>query len=564
MIPNPISLNTRYRRIAFLILLIIVGYLLRLHLMWGEDYNWDEWLHINIASGASIAKVLEYSRYETHPPLGHLIRHFWMMMGEGTLYQRHLATVFGLSCIPVIYLLGKEIAGRTTGMISAIIFTFAHHAILLSAVVRNYSMASFFALLAMLFLFHYLRKYKLRYLLLFGTFAAFSCLTLYLSALLFFTLTVSIMGALALSKNYRQAVSIGAISLIAVLPTLICYFDQYPYFAPYVERSHILSDAFAEHIGLIQQTLSRLLFSFLIIPNALMSPEGSYPERSFWIQSLAITAMLICIIIPLHQRFGIGRLRSSVHYFSAHILLISSLLLIPLITSLMMLHGDMWLTSSRRLSLLSLPFIVLYAITFAGIQWRLRWILLLIPLLSGLLVNISHQEFIFKTHSIEQIKKLSIKNALQSNNFIAIASSNTAFTLAQPQENFYEIFKKWNIGKSVHHLRAEAFMPYQSSRVYFGVFTVTTINDRLQQQKNLRNLLLQQKNERPWVVMAMSQWDINFAEVIASIYNCEQVMQQGRILLDAQDDSGNSQIVMFALPYESLSHYVEQDFKCHK
>jgi hypothetical protein len=63
---------------AWLLLLIIVAFYIR---VCGADIyhpNFDEMMHIDIAEGNTLGEVLRFSLHEAHPPLGHILLHTWL------------------------------------------------------------------------------------------------------------------------------------------------------------------------------------------------------------------------------------------------------------------------------------------------------------------------------------------------------------------------------------------------------------------------------------------------------------------------------------------------------
>jgi mannosyltransferase len=60
-------------------------------------------------------------RIDQHPPLYYLLLHLWMRLGDGEAVVRALSALCSALTIPVIYLLGRRLAGRGVGLLAALI-----------------------------------------------------------------------------------------------------------------------------------------------------------------------------------------------------------------------------------------------------------------------------------------------------------------------------------------------------------------------------------------------------------------------------------------------------------
>ncbi len=77
---------------------------------------------------------------DTNMMLFHLILHYWMRLGENELVLRILSTVFACATIPFIYLIGKKLFSKETGLISAILLSINVFFIAYAQEVRSYSL----------------------------------------------------------------------------------------------------------------------------------------------------------------------------------------------------------------------------------------------------------------------------------------------------------------------------------------------------------------------------------------------------------------------------------------
>ena len=94
---------------AWLALLIILSVFLRVHGAGEYYYNADDMQHIEIAKGRHHSKrCCSIRSMKTHPPLGHILRHYWLMLGDTPWFVRSFSLLFGITLIPLYYQIGKN------------------------------------------------------------------------------------------------------------------------------------------------------------------------------------------------------------------------------------------------------------------------------------------------------------------------------------------------------------------------------------------------------------------------------------------------------------------------
>ncbi len=99
-------------------------------------------------------------RYNNHPPL-----FFWLMnitthlLGTTPLMLRLPALVFGVACIPMIYLLGRQIHSGTLGLFAASIMAFSGYQIYHAQDARPYTMITLIALTSIWLLLRLIKKH---------------------------------------------------------------------------------------------------------------------------------------------------------------------------------------------------------------------------------------------------------------------------------------------------------------------------------------------------------------------------------------------------------------------
>jgi len=134
---------------AWVIALIMVAIYLRIDGVGGYYYSEDEAMHVRLAQADSLKDLTHYSLYEEHPPLGHMLRYFWMKLSDDIAFVRALSLVFGIATILLYYRIGKLLKSELGGMCCAAFATFGYGLIIQSYVARNYSIFMFFISAAM-------------------------------------------------------------------------------------------------------------------------------------------------------------------------------------------------------------------------------------------------------------------------------------------------------------------------------------------------------------------------------------------------------------------------------
>lgn len=114
-------------------------------------YNPDELNAVDIAKGADLAEVFSFSRFEPHPLLGHILRHYWMRISDAPAFVRGLSLLFGVPVVFLYYRLGKMLNGALTGVFAAALAAFGYATVTQAYLARNYMMFLFFLSLAVYF-----------------------------------------------------------------------------------------------------------------------------------------------------------------------------------------------------------------------------------------------------------------------------------------------------------------------------------------------------------------------------------------------------------------------------
>ena len=114
---------------------------------WTQSHLWlDEALSVNI-SRLPIGDIPEALRHDGHPPLYYVLLHAWMsMFGEGDAAVRTLSGVFAVAALPLMWLAGKRLGGRTVAWLAVVLLALNPWALRYATEARMYSLVVALAL----------------------------------------------------------------------------------------------------------------------------------------------------------------------------------------------------------------------------------------------------------------------------------------------------------------------------------------------------------------------------------------------------------------------------------
>lgn len=210
----------------------IVAVMLRYDPLFATMYSPDELMHLFIAHAPSAHGVWERGLLETHPPLGHMLRHVSMMLqqntglGDSFLWERMISACFGLATLVLWYHIGRMVAGRRGGCALLLIGAVSPHMIGASAEIRNYALFMLLHGAAMLCYLRYDAGRAKRNLLGYSIYAALACMTHFTGFLL-----VAICGLDAAWKSRAQLKTLAPMALATVPAALLAALSYHYFFA---------------------------------------------------------------------------------------------------------------------------------------------------------------------------------------------------------------------------------------------------------------------------------------------------------------------------------------------
>jgi mannosyltransferase len=90
------------------------------------------------------------ARIDQHPPLYYTLLNIWMRIGDDAATVRLLSALFSTLTIPVIFLLGRRLAGRPAGLLAALVLAVAPFHVHFAQETRMYALLTLLAAAAMM------------------------------------------------------------------------------------------------------------------------------------------------------------------------------------------------------------------------------------------------------------------------------------------------------------------------------------------------------------------------------------------------------------------------------
>jgi 4-amino-4-deoxy-L-arabinose transferase-like glycosyltransferase len=154
-------------RWALPVLMLLAAALLLVDLG-GRALWWDEIINVLIdkqdVNGIMISLsaapgMSDFTYVDVHPPLFHLIQHFWIgVAGSSDFAVRLPSVVFALIALWLLYRLGCAIGGRTTGLLAALVVAISPFWLLYARMARYYALTAMLGLASTLLFLELLKR----------------------------------------------------------------------------------------------------------------------------------------------------------------------------------------------------------------------------------------------------------------------------------------------------------------------------------------------------------------------------------------------------------------------
>jgi len=191
---------------AIALVIVALGFVLRVREAWGTFLNPDEALHFFIANRASLDAVYRASLIQAHPPLLFFLLYGLRSLGSSEFVLRLPSILTGTLFCWIFFKWLTGILGRTVGLVGLVFAALLPPMISVTAQVRQYGLLLFFLISGAWFLEHALAENSPKLVLIAAVSLWLAMLSHY-SALFF----VAVIGLYALLRIWREGTSVGAV-----------------------------------------------------------------------------------------------------------------------------------------------------------------------------------------------------------------------------------------------------------------------------------------------------------------------------------------------------------------
>jgi len=141
--------------------IVLIGAFLRVYHLGTQSIWFDEAFSVWISS-LTLPQMVQATAADVHPPLYYFLLHYWIIVfGTSESTVRLLSVLFGVLAIPMIYVVGRQLFNKETGLVGALILALSSFNIYYSQETRMYSLMALLALLSMYFFWRFLRQSNL-------------------------------------------------------------------------------------------------------------------------------------------------------------------------------------------------------------------------------------------------------------------------------------------------------------------------------------------------------------------------------------------------------------------
>ncbi|HEY1734736.1 MAG TPA: glycosyltransferase family 39 protein, partial [Acidimicrobiales bacterium] len=141
--PWPTVLSGRWLLAAEIgvVAVVAIGLVLR---FWTRSALWlDEALTVDIAR-LPLHEIPSYLKRDGAPPLYYVLLHFWMKpFGDSDIAVRSLSAVFSVATLPIVWIVGRRIGGRSVAWVLLVVVASAPFAVYYATEARMYSLVMF-------------------------------------------------------------------------------------------------------------------------------------------------------------------------------------------------------------------------------------------------------------------------------------------------------------------------------------------------------------------------------------------------------------------------------------
>ena len=214
---------------------VALGLFVRVWGLWDFCLTPDEGLVLLISSQPTIPEVLAAASYHPHPPLRYIVLHYMLYISDNPLFLRSFAILPGVALIPLLFLLGRRIAGTAAGITMATLAAFSHEAMMLSEVLRTYMLGTFFMTAGLYAFFAYMQEHRPKYLYLYSAAMTLGLLSHYfamlpITAVSLVWLYYIVRSQRPLNEAIRAALANLPVAVVALASYILHFSGRYGHF----------------------------------------------------------------------------------------------------------------------------------------------------------------------------------------------------------------------------------------------------------------------------------------------------------------------------------------------
>lgn len=131
--------------------IVVLGAVLRLYRLGAWDLTYDEAFGAGVAAAQPLTAIWTFVAREDpyHPPLSHIVLHFWRFFGSSEFTLRLFSVILGTLSIWLIYRIGAYLLDRRTGILAAGILAVSPFHVWYSQEARMYPLLFFLSLISL-------------------------------------------------------------------------------------------------------------------------------------------------------------------------------------------------------------------------------------------------------------------------------------------------------------------------------------------------------------------------------------------------------------------------------
>lgn len=197
----------------FLVLIIILGFILRVFNLTQESFWQDEIYSL------SFARDFRFFYQDPRPPFYYWLIHPLLKFSESEFLLRLPSVIFSTLSILFIYIIGRQLFSPKMGLYSALLVSFSSFQILWARQARMYSLQVMVELISFIFFLEAIKKNKARDWALFSLFAFLAIFTEFSS--IYFISSLFLYGLFHYGKNLFKSRNFGFLLSFLVLASLL-------------------------------------------------------------------------------------------------------------------------------------------------------------------------------------------------------------------------------------------------------------------------------------------------------------------------------------------------------